>query len=484
MTVAYFDAFSGLSGDMTVGALLDLGVPLAVVDAGLAPLGVRGYRLRHDHLVRSGIHAAKFRVLLEGDDAGDPAPVDPHDHGPAHAGNPAHFPPHAHEHGHPHAHDHDHRHEPLHDHARAGTTGTAHEHSHRHYREIRALLDAAALAPGVRDRAQRVFRALAFAEAKVHATSAEDIAFHEVGAIDAIVDIVGTAICLEYLGIDRIHVSPLPLGRGFARSEHGVIPVPPPATAELLRGFPVLPWDGDRELVTPTGAAIVAALAKPGDPGPFVPIAVGYGAGDRELDDRPNLLRIVLGELAPARGARDASVAVRAARTAVASPASHGEHAAGAAAGPALRTDEMIVLEANIDDMNPQFYEAAVEALFAAGARDVTLNPIVMKKGRPGTQLSVIAEPALREALAATILRETSTIGVRIHPVTRLTLERTSRCVATPWGEVAVKEVVLPDGTTRAMPEYDDCRRIAREHGLAVGRVHEAVLVAASRRED
>ena len=144
----------------------------------------------------------------------------------------------------------------------------------------------------------------------------------------------------------------------------------------------------------------------------------------------------------------------------------------------------MIVLEANIDDMNPQFYEAAVEALFAAGARDVTLNPIVMKKGRPGTQLSVIAEPALREALAATILRETSTIGVRIHPVTRLTLERTSRCVATPWGEVAVKEVVLPDGTTRAMPEYDDCRRIAREHGLAVGRVHETVLVAASRRED
>ncbi len=480
MTVAYFDAFSGLSGDMTVGALLDLGVPLAVVDAGLAPLGVRGYRLRHDHLVRSGIHAAKFRVLLEGDAAGAPAPVDPHDHGPAHAGNPAHFPPHAHEHGH----RHDHRHEPLHDHVRAGTTGTAHEHSHRHYREIRALLDAAALAPGVRDRAQRVFRALAFAEAKVHATSAEDIAFHEVGAIDAIVDIVGTAICLEYLGIDRIHVSPLPLGRGFARSAHGVIPVPPPATAELLRGFPVLPWDGDRELVTPTGAAIVAALAKPGDPGPFVPIAVGYGAGDRELDDRPNLLRIVLGELAPARGARDASVAVRAARTAVASPASHGEHAAGAAAGPALRTDEMIVLEANIDDMNPQFYEAAVEALFAAGARDVTLNPIVMKKGRPGTQLSVIAEPALREALAATILRETSTIGVRIHPVTRLTLERTSRCVATPWGEVAVKEVVLPDGTTRAMPEYDDCRRIAREHGLAVGRVHETVLVAASRRED
>lgn len=442
MRVAWFDAFSGVSGDMTVGALLDLGLPLAVIEAGLAPLGVSGYSLRHDHLVRSGIRASKFRVAVDGDDGGAPR-VSTH----AHEAAPS-----------DHVHDHD-----SHDHAGHGH-GHGHAHPHRHYREIREMIDRAPLAPGVRDRAQRIFKALAFAEAKVHATSPEDVAFHEVGAVDAIVDVVATAIGLEFLGIERIHVSPLPLGRGFARSEHGVIPVPPPATAELLRGFPVLPWDGDRELVTPTGAAILAALARPGDPGPFVPISIGYGAGDRELADRPNLLRVVLGEPVEAGGEHE------------------GHRHARTASGAGLVADEMVVLEADVDDMNPQFWDAAREALFAAGARDVTLSATSMKKGRPGTLLRVIGEPGLRDRLASIVLRETSTIGVRSHAVERLTLPRRIERVATPWGEVAVKVVTLPGGGERIAPEYDDCLRLARDHGVPVPRVHEAALVAAASR--
>ena len=467
MRVAWFDAFSGVSGDMTVGALLDLGVPLAVIEAGLAPLGVGGFSLRHDHLVRSGIRASKFRVLVDGDD-GRIVQVPAHDHGHGHN--------HDHEHGHGRGHEHGHGDEHGYGHEHGHGHGPAHgaaaplAHPHRHYRDIRELLERTPLAPGVRDRAQRIFKALAFAESKVHATSPEDVAFHEVGAVDAIVDVVATAIGLEFLGIERIHVSPLPLGRGFARSEHGVIPVPPPATAELLRGFPVLPWDGDRELVTPTGAAILAALARPGDPGPFVPIAVGYGAGDRELADRPNLLRVIVGE--PAGNVEHEAHG-------------HAHHGRARAPGGAIANlvlDEMVVLEADVDDMNPQFWDAAREALFAAGARDVVLSATAMKKGRPGTLLRVVGEVALRDRLAATMLRETSTIGVRSHAVSRLTLPRRIERVATPWGEVGVKIVTLPDGAERAAPEYEDCLRIARENGIPVPRVHEAALVASSRR--
>lgn len=455
MRIAWFDAFSGISGDMTVGALLDLGVPLAVVEAGLAPLGVGGYALRHDHLVRSGIRASKFRVLQDEGGAGMPS-EETRGHGHSHGGD------HDHRHGHDHVHDDADAHGHPHSH------GPGHGRPHRHYRDIREMLDRATLAPGVRDRAQRIFKSLAFAEAKVHATSPEEVAFHEVGAVDAIVDVVATAIGLEFLGIERIHVSPLPLGRGFARSEHGVIPVPPPATAELLRGFPVLPCDGDRELVTPTGAAILAALARPGDPGPFVPISVGYGAGDRELADRPNLLRVVVGEPAGDHAGADG----------------HGHAPARrpeAGATPAgLVADEMIVLEADVDDMNPQFWDAAREALFAAGARDVTLGPTSMKKGRPGTLLRVVGEPGHRDRLAAIVLQETSTIGVRTHAVSRLTLPRRIERVSTPWGEVSIKVVSLPDGAERSAPEYEDCLRLAREHGVPVARVHEAALVAAA----
>ncbi|MEW6268821.1 MAG: nickel pincer cofactor biosynthesis protein LarC [Thermodesulfobacteriota bacterium] len=432
MAVAYLDAFSGISGDMTIGALLDLGMPLAVLEQGLAPLWVAGYRLEVARRVRCGIAATKFTVHLEGE-AHDPGPL-------VHEGQ-RHT-----------SHRHDDDQHAQHGHAHA--SGAAHA-PHRHYREIRELLARAALTPRVRERAQRIFRALAIAEARVHDVAPDDVAFHEVGAIDAIVDVVGTAIGLEHFGVEEVLVSSLPLGSGLTRSQHGVIPVPAPATVELLRGFPVRPEDGARELVTPTGAAIVAALAKPAGATEIVPRAVGWGAGEHELADRPNLLRLILGE-----------------RPAVAATA-----AAAAVAG--LLREQMVVVEANVDDMNPELFEPAVEALFEAGARDVTLAPVTMKKGRPGTLVQVVAEPSSRERIAAVLLRETTTIGVRTHAVERLVLPREQQTVATRFGAIRVKVVTLPDGSRRAAPEYADCRRAAREHGVPAARVYAAALAAA-----
>jgi uncharacterized protein (TIGR00299 family) protein len=420
--IAYFDTFSGIAGDMTIAALIDAGVPFEVVEKGLEPLELRGYRLELSRRVRSGIAARKFDVH-----------VDPHH-------------PHPHEHvagaGHPHGH-------------------SATPHEHRHYAEIRELLERRPLPSGVRSRAQRIFHALAVAEGRVHDVSPDEVAFHEVGAIDAIVDIVGASICLDHLGIGEIYAGPLPLGSGFARTAHGVIPIPAPATLELLRGFATRPHDGSVELVTPTGAAILAALATPAPAPELLPEAIGYGAGERELADRPNLLRVVIGRRpAPQR---------------IVAPDGAPE---GASAG--IVPDEMVVLETNIDDMSPELFEPAVEALFAAGARDVTLTPLMMKKGRPGTLLQVIAAPSDRERLVAILLRETSTIGVRGHAVSRWTLPRSAAIVRTEYGPIAVKTVVLPDGTERTAPEYDDCRRVARERGVPVARVHAAAQRAAA----
>ncbi|MBY0278325.1 nickel pincer cofactor biosynthesis protein LarC [Candidatus Binatia bacterium] len=421
MAIAYLDTFSGISGDMTVGAFLDLGMPLDGLERGLAALGVDGFRLEVGERVRSGIRATKLTVDLGRPDPGVFVPA---------------APPRA-----------------------SGALRTDGRHGpHRPYRRIRALLDRAALPARVRDRAQRVFRALAVAEGKVHGVSPDEVVFHEVGAVDAIVDVVGTALCLEHFGVDEVLVSPLPLGSGFVRTQHGVMPVPAPATLELLTGFPVRPDDGATELVTPTGAAIVAALARPGAAGDVIPRAVGYGAGERELADRPNLLRVILGERAPTRAASPAAMA---------------------GAGPGLLRETMVVIEANVDDMNPEILPVAVEALLAAGARDVTLAPVTMKKGRPGTLLQIIAEPAERERIAGVLLRETSTIGVRTYAVERLVLPREEQRVTTRFGEMRVKVVTLPDGSRRAAPEHEDCLRAARKHDVPLAQVQAEAMLAA-----
>jgi uncharacterized protein (TIGR00299 family) protein len=405
MRLLFFDAFSGVSGDMTVGALLALGVDLERLRSELATLPLSGYAVRASEKMVHGIKACKFDVdvATEGEAR-----------------------------GHTHAHAHD----------------TGHAHAHRAYADIRAMIGASPLPQRTRETAQAIFARLAEAEARVHGVAVDAVTFHEVGAVDSIADIVGTAICLTALDVDTVYVSALPLGSGTVSSQHGVIPVPAPATVELLRGFPVRVGDGIGELVTPTGAAIVATLARPGAALPPMRIeAIGYGAGSRTLPDRPNLLRLLLG------------------------------HAAANAAGG----DELVEIATNIDDSSPELYEHVMEQLFAAGARDVWLAPAQMKKNRPGTVLHVLVEPAARDALAALVLRETSAIGLRYHTVQRVVSPRELITVGTEYGAVQVKIAQAADGTVNVAPEYDDCRRVARERGVPLKLIYQAAIAAARR---
>ena len=392
MRIAYLDAFSGVSGDMTVGALLDLGLPLAALREAIAALALPGVEVAVERVARSGIAAAKFHVRCP--DQGPPA----------------------------------------------------HDHVHRAWAEIRDLLAGSRLAAPVKERALAVFARLAEAEGRVHGVPADAVEFHEVGALDAIVDVVGAALGFVHLGVEAVYAGPLPMGQGRLRSAHGPLPVPAPAVVLLVAGRPVRLEDGAAELVTPTGAAIVAALAQR-EAAPEMRIeAVGYGAGDRELADRPNLLRILLGEPVVAAGA-----------------------------------DEVVVLEATIDDMSPQLYEHVLERLLAAGARDAFLVPVVMKKSRPATMLRVLAAPADRDRLAGIVFAETSTVGLRYTTWGRLVLPREERTVETPYGTVRVKIARAPDGTVNVAPEFEDCRRLATERGVALKLVHQAAMAAALR---
>ena len=283
---------------------------------------------------------------------------------------------------------------------------------------------------------------MAEAEAKVHGVAVDKVHFHEVGATDSIVDIMAAAIGSHQLRIRALHFSRVPLGRGLARSGHGPLPVPGPATLELLKDIPVEWTQLEGETVTPTGAAIIAVLGKSFGVQPGMTIEkIGYGAGVKEWPDRPNLFRLVLGE-------DDAG----------------------------WRNEEMVVLETNIDDMNPQFYDHVMDRLFAAGARDVFLAPIQMKKNRPGTLLRVIAEPNGRDALARILLSETSTIGVRYYPVGRIILKRSSASVKTKYGTLRVKIIEEPDGSRRATPEYDDLKRVATAKKIPLKYLHDEVL--------
>jgi hypothetical protein len=396
--IAFLDTFSGISGDMTVGALLDAGVPLDAVADAIARLKLDGIAIRTERVERSGIAATKFHVRVHG----------------LHPDVP--------ERGH-------HPHQ---------------THAHRPYREIRDLLAASPLDPPVRERALAVFAALAAAEGRVHGVAADDVTFHEVGALDAIADVVGAAVGFTHLGIEAIFHAALPLGSGFVETAHGRLPVPGPAVTELVRGRRVRPDDGTAELVTPTGAAIVAALART-DPVPEMDVeTVGYGAGDRVLPDRPNLLRIAIGR-----------------------------------AVAATAHEDVVVLEATIDDSSPQIYEHTIARLLEAGAKDAFLVPTVMKKSRPAVMLRVLAAPADRDRLAAIVFAETSTIGLRWTTWHRLVLPREEATVETPWGPVRVKIALAPDGSPNVAPEYEDCRRLAVERGVALKRVLQAALAAA-----
>ncbi len=311
----------------------------------------------------------------------------------------------------------------------------------RHFRDLRTLLSTSRLPDGVKEKSLEVLQRLAKAEARVHGMQVEDVHFHEIGAVDTVIDVVGTVIGLEALGIESLYASPLPLGRGRVSCAHGILPVPAPATVALLEGVPVRDGGVERELVTPTGAAILSTLCCGFGPlPPMVLGAVGYGVGTHPVADPPNVLRLMVGE---------------------------SEHRAA--------SRRLLLMETHIDDMNPEFYEHLMESCFAEGALDVVLVPVIMKKNRPATLVRVVMDPSLRDRIASRVFSESTTLGVRFHEVDRLELQRITREVATPWGAVRVKAATLPDGTVRYQPEYEECRAVARRTATPLPLVYDEV---------
>lgn len=401
---------------MTVAALVDLGVPAKVVTDAIASMRVPGLRASFDRRQRGAFVGRGFNVNWPGK---------PKPRKPKHA--------HAHEHGHAHELDHGHAHAHDHDHA-----------AHRDYAEVKRLLSRARLDPDARALAADIFHRIAEVEAALHGTRVDRVTFHEIGAYDSIADVVGAAAAIAWLEPVSIGALPVVVGTGRVRTAHGPVPVPAPATAALLRGVPIL-TEGEGELTTPTGAAIVAAVVD--DFGPLPPMrvaALGYGAGTRELADRPNVLRLTLG-------------------------APLGE--ADAPAAP-----DVVRVEANIDDMNPQLVAPLFEALLEAGAVDVWSTPILMKKGRPALQVTALCAPVALDEVRRGFFRHSTTLGVRLQPMERSVLARAFQRVDTPYGAVRVKLGALDGEVVGAAPEFEDCRRLAARAKVPV----RAVLAAAS----
>ena len=426
MKVLYFDCFSGASGDMLLGALIDAGVPLAEVRRALGSLAIDPDSVWTEPAVRAGITATKFCVQGEDQQAGVKPPS--------------------------HAHDHN-------DHESGAKSQRHDEAGHRTLAEIACLIDRSALSAAGKDRAKTLFRRLGEVEAAIHGVPVDQVHLHEVGALDSIVDIVGVVHALEYLGPDRIVASPLNVGSGTVRAAHGVYPVPAPATLQLLAGVPIYAGPQKSEMTTPTGALLVTAYAGSFGPLPSLKVqAVGYGAGARDFKDRPNVLRVVVGE-ALAEGLEPG-----AARDGL-------EPRAGA-------PTRVAVIEAEIDDMSPQLFGLVMERLLADGALDVFYTPVQMKKNRPGTLLTVIAPPDARERLSAVIFRETTTLGVRYRESEREVLDRDTVIVETPAGPIPIKVARRDGRVLNAAPEFDDCVRAAAASGRPVKEV-QALAVRA-----
>jgi uncharacterized protein (TIGR00299 family) protein len=381
---AYFDCFSGISGDMTLGALIDLGAPVDWLQNELARLPLNGFNLTATPVMRNGIRATFVTIEIENSD-----------------------------------------------------------HS-RDYKKIKSLLENCPLSDDVKSKSLTIFETLARVEAGIHGCDLQQVHFHEVGGVDAIVDIVGTVVCLEKLGIDRVISSRIPVGSGFVDCQHGKLPVPAPATIEILKDAPVYGTNVDAELVTPTGAAIITSLAE--SFGPLPPMLVkktGYGAGQRELTDRPNLLRIITG---------------------TASDSAEG-----------LLSDQIIILETCIDDMNPEFFGFIMERLYTDGALDVYWIPVYMKKNRPGTLIQVLCEEDAKDRLIQRLLSETTSLGVRYYRAARKLLARGQVTIKTSFGKIQVKRVKDPGGGERLVPEYDVCREIALKRNLPLRVVYDTI---------
>ena len=427
----HFDPVSGVAGDMAVAALVDVGVPTTVVAEAVKAMGVPGLRVRFEPRVRGAYAAQGF--VVETPESGKRKSA-------GRVARSARLKAHAHDHHHDHPDQHDHSHDHPHDHS---------EHAHRDYAEIRRLLRRAKLDPDAKALAEEIFARVAEVEAALHGMPVDRVAFHEVGAFDSIADIVGASAAIAWLAPVAISSSPVVVGTGTVRTAHGVIPVPAPATAALLADAP-LRFEGTGELTTPTGAALLAAIVdRFGAPPPLRLIAAGYGAGTRELADRANVLRVLLGQ------------------------------PIGAALPPAA--EEVVLFEANIDDMSGEMLAALFEALFAAGALDVWSTPILMKKGRPAQQVSALAAHEQVAAVQRAFFLNSTTLGVRLRPVERAVLSRSLVDVETPYGRVRLKVGALDGEVLGAEPEFDDCRRRATAAGVPVKRVWAAAISSASK---
>jgi uncharacterized protein (TIGR00299 family) protein len=484
MRIAYLECFSGISGDMFLGALVDAGVPPEVFTRTVEALGVDA-RLEISRVDRSGISATKVDVIAAGEkelpreefwaeavssqqsalgaqhsavsnqhSALSPATASPrahsHDHGPSPSDTHLHHSDDR-EHSHGNAESHGHSHEHSHSQTPPGAAVPhehGHAHSHRGLKEIRQIIQAASISQPAKDRAIKIFEALGAAEAKVHNTDVEKIHFHEVGAIDAIVDIVCASVGAEALGVDEWVCSPLNVGGGTVVCAHGTFPIPAPATLELLRHAPVYSGEIQKELVTPTGAAIVSVLASRFSHFPAMKTEkTGYGAGTRNFKNSPNVLRISVGETAERHP----------------SP---------------FPVEEITVLEANVDDMTPQVFGYVMEQALQNGALDAFGTPVQMKKSRPGMLLTVLCRTEDSQALTKFILAETTTLGVRMRRESRAALTRRHVNVRTKWGEVRMKLANLNGSISNYAPEYEDCRQIAKEKKVPLKTVmQEAIKV-------
>jgi uncharacterized protein (TIGR00299 family) protein len=380
--IAYGDLIGGLSGDMFAGALLDAGLSLKRLQSELKKIPGLQFKLQVSQKTVHAVRAKRFQVICP------------------------------------------------------------EKESERSWKQIRSLISRSRLHPEVKETGVRIFRGLAEAEGKIHGISADEVHFHEIGATDSIVDIMAAAIGCRELKIESFHFSPIPLGRGLTRSRHGPLPVPGPATLELLKGLPTQGIALEAETVTPTGAAIISSLGGGFGAQPSMTVkAIGYGAGRNDFAARPNLFRLIIGE----------------------------DHRAGT-------YEEMLVIETNIDDMNPEFYDYVFDRLFAAGARDVFMSPIQMKKNRPATLLTVICEPMRRGDIEKIVFQETSTIGIRSYPVGRTILKRESKKIKTRFGDVTVKIAEQPDGSKRAAPEYEDLKRIAAAKKVSLKQLYDEIM--------
>ena len=382
--IAYFDCFSGISGDMTLGAFIDLGVPVKWLKESLCAIPLTGFDLTVSSVVRHGITAKSVHVYSE-------------------------------------------------DNAQS-----------RDYTEIRSLIEKSALSVMVKENSLKIFERLANAESKIHGCPAEKVHFHEVGGIDAIADIVGAALCVEYLGVKRITASSLALGTGFVSCQHGTLPVPAPATLEILKGIPVFGSGITHELVTPTGAAIIATLAESYGPMPDMVIKkTGYGAGKQDIQSKPNLLRIIAG-----------------------TPQNH---------QTGCQKETIVMIETCIDDMNPEIFGFVMDRLFEDGALDVYWIPVFMKKNRPGTMMQVLCRKSRKDIIIKRILSETTSSGVRYYNVERAILAREEIIVKTGYGMIKAKRITDPVGSMRIVPEYEACKKIALEKNIPIRVVYDTI---------